>query len=1200
MSPRRSSSAARRVADSVALLLVLLVAGCGGRQAAPEPAWSIIGASDSACDDALLASWEASARLDEDAAFRSLTPCLASEAGQALAAMQAEALLREAPWYAAQARQFAGSFEPSGWPARVFTARIEERLAELEHQETASDGWLDRSAVGAASVWRTIGPLSSFEVLEFDDIETSGYGAVLPLSVELPSGPVHAADALPGAFGGVEPAGAQSGIYLLESWIDAGSGGQVVAVVDATTAIELAIDDDVVLRRGPEDVWRERLIARRIALGPGVHRVRVKLAADGSRTFRLQWVSAGDATLTFPETGDGPGSGASPLAPRTRGAEGWLRVGNPAASATLALAVGDVGAVAALDGAPLPAIARAALASARHDLPPAVRTGAVLDALRSEGEPETAPPGVAARVADVLLGAGRASEAPPWVATALRRAPDSAAAVGVAAREAERNGWEEQEWERRRRLAVLAPSDCRNAARVADLLLARAMPVRAAEWPTEWLQCDAFALAVVDYELYPIGDRAGAHALLERLARRSPMREQLLLRWARAAATQGDEAARNDALALLRRFSALDVSVLGFEIDAAVARGDEAFARDASRLLQTLDPGDLFAREAIAVATGEGLLERWRIDGRAAALQYAAEVAAPSADVVLVLDASTSVFTTEGTRVDIVHQVAQLNTRDALDAFGEAGVPGSALLLNARTIKPDGRVLVPEDISGEDALSMPGLEVGDFIELEWAETVYGPLFEAPANRTERFFFRGFDGVFHRSVTRFVVPSALADRVVYDVRNFEGTREREIDGDLVIETFEVRDSQPARPDPVGPTPAAWLPSVRAAVAYPVEVSERMFRDALEKLVDLPDHLAAEVRAELDGVRGDRARVRRVHRIVVDETVDAGSFFRTPAAWGWTSGEGERLTLMVGMLRAAGYAPDVVFVRPFEQDPTDAAFDDLGVYDLTAVRVPTRDGDIWLEPDFDRYPFDFLRLEAQGQQGIVIAGPNAGQRVETPTWPDVTRRNEIDIRIAVQPDGSAEVEIAEQIPLRLASGVRSFVQSEEDERTVARELEIAVSGSFPGIEGLELEIDGLDDREGPVQMRYRFTSRGLFRPQSDGTWVRDGGIFERPLAGWYAARPSRERPLVVSVPLFERMEVRWELPDGGTFVRIPADERYTYGDSAFERTSEERGSVLTTTRLTELPLQRVAAEEYPDFASFLRGWEDGSRAEVRATW
>ena len=220
----------------------------------------------------------------------------------------------------------------------------------------------------------------------------------------------------------------------------------------------------------------------------------------------------------------------------------------------------------------------------------------------------------------------------------------------------------------------------------------------------------------------------------------------------------------------------------------------------------------------------------------------------------------------------------------------------------------------------------------------------------------------------------------------DARHLDGVEQRVTrtpEGDVVY-AFEARAALPPAAEGMTPAAAEWLPSVRVAVGTDEATALRRYAEGFAALVALPTmalgydgEVEAWLETLLDGSRNDRERVR-IFRYVSDEVADVGSFLRVPASWTLRAAEGERAPLLFALLEAAGFAPEFVFVRTYESDPTDGPIPDIGEFDLSALHVRVGGQSVWLEPDFERYPFDYLGPPRA--QRARRSGPRAGQRVQ----------------------------------------------------------------------------------------------------------------------------------------------------------------------------------------------------------------------------
>jgi len=88
-------------------------------------------------------------------------------------------------------------------------------------------------------------------------------------------------------------------------------------------------------------------------------------------------------------------------------------------------------------------------------------------------------------------------------------------------------------------------------------------------------------------------------------------------------------------------------------------------------------------------------------------------------------------------------------------------VPAGGEVLMLRNHKRDGSTREPEEIAGKEAVSVPDLAVGDFVEWETLESKGASDAFAPGFLGERFYFQSFDAPLDRSEYLLITPDALA-------------------------------------------------------------------------------------------------------------------------------------------------------------------------------------------------------------------------------------------------------------------------------------------------------------------------------------------------------------------------------------------------------------------------------------------------------
>lgn len=1049
---------------------------------------------------------------------------------------------------------------------------------------------------GSASSWTVLGPVVERPVLNFGAADAMMGGERLPDRMELPSGPVLSHELWTSDFGYALIPNSASGVYVLESWLELSAGVEGAFLLQGRTQAEVWVDGELIAELA--GVGEPGTVVP-VTLSAGVHHIRMKVAhARAPVRTALLSAQAADAIVGWsntPPSADGALGEARATGPPVRiatllGADDplldWLLA---AQSAILGSDLQQLHALAnaAPDASALVSLWLARVQLARYDLPEQDARARALAAL-TDAEEQGAQTLI--EHARLLITEDRMEDALELAHEAQAMGPNVLGVLMVLEELFDAFGWQLERRTALRAMRAQLPDNCWVAFEFVRLQLDRSN--RVPDMPESWQRCTRLQVLVAERVTTPLGDFGALLEASRVLALANGGRIELARNWFQLAQVAQDTAQMDRATDWARQFLWDDSRVLPWGLEAIAAESDQLI-EGVARIWEHSRPR-ANRLVGLSLLLGEDLLEPWRFDSDAVVQEYLAAEHQLTGDVVYVLDASTSVFEPDGEQFSIVHQIVELRTRDALDGFGEVGIPSEGTLLQARTIKRDGRVFVPEDVGASGALSMPNLEIGDFIELEWVEFPSGMSFERPIVRSPRFFFRTLDNPLFRTVSRYVYPPEWASEVVFDTRNFTGEPQTERAEGRMMTTFELRESAPAEPESLRPSAQEWMPSTQFAFGFSEEFQAQRYADRLAALRRVQPHHVATAIEQIGDARGDGV-VRAAYRWMVDDVVDGGWFFAVPAGQTLLTGEGERLVALYALLHALEYDVDVVFISTFGEDETEGTIADITRFDLSALRVLVGGEYVWLEPDFDRYPYDYLRMEGQGRPAIIVSPERVGERLTTPVWDSAEDTARIEVEVEIEEDGSARVVVVERIPRRLASNMRSYLQTEEDIELVRRELGGSLAYSFGTVGDVEVEFDNLEAADVTLAMSYSFNVDGFAELVGDDL-IWEGSIFERQLAGHYASSPSRTLPLMVDIPTRENVSIRLRAPRGYRAIEAPTASFAIFSGSMFLRESQVRGRSVHMGREIGVPIQRVDATDYDAFAAFLDALSSGSRQRV----
>lgn len=242
---------------------------------------------------------------------------------------------------------------------------------------------------------------------------------------------------------------------------------------------------------------------------------------------------------------------------------------------------------------------------------------------------------------------------------------------------------------------------------------------------------------------------------LERLGKRRPDRKEIAARIAGVLMQSGDPSAAAEQLEKALAKNPDDVHTRFRIADHAYAKGDTSALRRA--LAEALQAGAKGAsaqeiRDAVELIEGASLLEPYRQDGRKVIREFEAWEKSGKkmeGNAARILDYAAVWVHFDGSSEMLEHEIQKMQSQEAVDKEAEQRPP-DGLVLRLRVIKPDGSILEPEPVAGKPTLTMPHLEVGDFLEMEHITSFPSEGGKGRRYRGPHWFFREADKGYWRS------------------------------------------------------------------------------------------------------------------------------------------------------------------------------------------------------------------------------------------------------------------------------------------------------------------------------------------------------------------------------------------------------------------------------------------------------------------
>jgi tetratricopeptide (TPR) repeat protein len=685
-------------------------------------------------------------------------------------------------------------------------------------------------------------------------------------------------------------------------------------------------------------------------------------------------------------------------------------------------------------------------------------------------------------------------------------------------------------------------------------------------------------------------DWKSAIAELERLGKRRPDRKEIAGRIADVLMRAGDPSA---AAAQLEKALAKNPADTGarFRIaDHEYASGDTtALRRALAAALQAGAKGGEI-RDAVELIEGATLLDPYRQDGRKVIKEFEAwEKTGKHMDgnAARILDYAAVWVHPDGSSEMLEHEILRMQSQEAIGQEAEQKPP-DGLVLRLRVIKPDGSILEPEPVAGKPTLTMPHLEVGDYVEIEHITPNPSEGGKGKRYRGPHWFFREADKGYWRSEFVVLVPKDKPLEIE-TVGKVPSPRLSER-GTFIERRWRVDESPPAPEEPDSPSPREFLPSVRVGWGITLE-------DTLVRYVD-----AASEETPID------PRLRKIAQGIVASIPKQKTDDRAKAAYAWlaeniqdgnegdgrraiTGRSGSRQAAFLYLMRLLDIPVELALVKNRIAMPPVGKMSEVEIFDNLAVRLTTDAGPRWLTTRDKFAPFGYVPAELRGQPAIRLV---AGTPRDTTPALGAADGVALEGKAFLKDDGSATIDITQSYSGRMGIGLRAiFDRIPETKRSELVETKL-LGPNIPGARLRDLKIENNEDLAAPLVLRMKADVPQLAR--SAGSRLVLKALFPVNIAQ-IASLPQRQTPLLLASS--SHVEVRFEIqapPNVQLPGSLPNGELKDADRTVSVKDAVEGRSILLR-RLVDIPAGRVQpGVDYARFVAFTQGADQLLEREI----
>ncbi|RKH32829.1 DUF3858 domain-containing protein [Corallococcus sicarius] len=597
-----------------------------------------------------------------------------------------------------------------------------------------------------------------------------------------------------------------------------------------------------------------------------------------------------------------------------------------------------------------------------------------------------------------------------------------------------------------------------------------------------------------------------------------------------------------------------------------------------------LDGSDLPLRRAVERAkTGKELLAAYAIDGKEALKAYEAAPITGGSAAAYVLDAAAVQAFPDGSLVNRIHTIQKALEQSGVQDIAEVNIPRGAQVLALRTLKADGRVLEPENIEGKDTVSLPGVQVGDSVEVEYllAEGERGPA--QPGFTASAFYFQIANQPNAWSTYTVVAPKGSGMKV--DAHGMKAPPP-EVKGDVEVFHYDARRVPPFIPEPdAPPTGNEYLPFVMVGAGETGNDGlARVYGDAFQDRWMRTAEVEAFAQKATEGKKGLDA-VKALHAAVMERFSGRDASLAQSAASTVAQDRGSRLSVMKAGLEALGIPSRVAAVRTFNTDPAPYLFPADALLPYAALRVEVPDeAPVWVDTSVRFGPFGELPEAAMGEREAYLL-PEPGKPLEKVKTPALKPRagKVVKLTLEIGADGKLSGQGEEAYSgFDAAQIAEAFEQLSAESRN--QTLQGAVARYFGGAELSDVKLEHVEKVGAPFVLRYAFTVPRFGRMEGDNRMALGPLTFPALLGRRYVQVSSRSTPLYIDDTEASRTSVTLTLPKGWKLNDPQAGLKVDSEFGHFTRAEKQDGRELTITESMLLPRARVTPAQYEKFAAF----------------
>ncbi|HLK57680.1 MAG TPA: DUF3857 and transglutaminase domain-containing protein [Chthonomonadaceae bacterium] len=426
----------------------------------------------------------------------------------------------------------------------------------------------------------------------------------------------------------------------------------------------------------------------------------------------------------------------------------------------------------------------------------------------------------------------------------------------------------------------------------------------------------------------------------------------------------------------------------------------------------------------------------------------------PNSNYARLLDLGNVTIKPDGTVVARYRLTYKLFNSRERDRLGEVNLAYNASyqsvhVVSARTIKKDGTVINvdPNDIRTTSpfsdfqlyddtesvSFSMPALEDECLIDYTWEETTR-PLV-MPGQFTN---YWGFSGVEPVGISRLVMHVPADKPLKYKIYNDDAlkpTLTTSLDGKTKTYTWERSHLNPVEVEPAMPSSPEVFSWLEVSSLNSWQDIAKWFWDLQQPQAKPSDAIRKTVAQLTAGKKTDEEKARAIYNWVADRTRYVALLFGISAYKPHLASDvhdklygdcKDKANLLITMLGLAGIKAYPVLLNREDHQKVDQGLPRLEAFDHCIAFAEIGGKEVWLDATQELCAYGDIPYDERGSCALVIRD-GKGEFKTIPTFSPDQNSTDVSTHVALQPDGSAHLDMTLTLNGALAQEMREAARS-----------------------------------------------------------------------------------------------------------------------------------------------------------------------------